>query len=124
MQFVTLNLSCALMFRKLRQLGPVDVVVEKEAVCWRGTFEQHKILNGSLSDRRVTCWGLYQFTVSLGRGILPTFAPQKDKMKKKPRHPMCCLSQPISQVLSVRLCEAVKQQRWWLVCRAEMPPLQ
>lgn len=31
----------ALMFRKLRQLGPV-VVLEKEAVCWRGIFEQNK----------------------------------------------------------------------------------
>lgn len=41
-QFVTLNLSCALMFRKLRQLGPVVVVLEKEAVCWRGIFEQNK----------------------------------------------------------------------------------
>lgn len=30
------------MFRKLRQLGPVVVVLEKEAVCWRGIFEQNK----------------------------------------------------------------------------------
>lgn len=42
--FVTLNLSCALMFRKLRQLDPVVDVVEKKAFYWRGTFEQNKDL--------------------------------------------------------------------------------
>lgn len=38
--FVAVNLSCALMFEKLRQPLTVDVVSKKEAISWRGTFEQ------------------------------------------------------------------------------------